>query len=247
MSVDEFQVDQIVDHFGQVPENLLFDTAVSSDECRLFAVLTTYDYRQTGECYPSQEKLGKRLGWSLAKTKRVIRALAERGAVEIVRRRREPALYRLVGRMIPRVLDGSDVSHQEVLMAQNGSLDGSDSESVPLTNETKNERETRDDFDDWWEGYPRRVDKAHARAKYHARRKQGISAEQLIAARDHYAASVADSDPRFVKHAATFLNGNEGPWAEYLAGPPADAKPRGFDPLTSTRIVLDRQRQKEIR
>lgn len=97
-----------------------------------------------------------------------------------------------------------------------------------------------EDFEAWWSGWPRKVEKARARGEYAARRRQGVPAADLTAARDHYAASVADSEPRFVKHASSFLHGKDGPWSEYVTSAPAGASRRS-DPLAATRTVLQRQ------
>jgi hypothetical protein len=51
-----------------------------------------------------------------------------------------------------------------------------------------------------------------------------------MAAAAHYAARCADTDTRFVKHAATFLNGDDGPWSEWVTAAPADTfRPDPYD------------------
>lgn len=114
-----------------------------------------------------------------------------------------------------------------------------------LSIELSIEEHTRDPFDEWWEGYPRKIDKARARAAYGARRKQGVTVELLDAAREHYAAAVADSDPRYIKHPATFLHGATGPWSEYLIAVPAQPKraAKSTEPPTPTRVVDGRKQR----
>lgn len=113
--------------------------------------------------------------------------------------------------------------------------DPSPSPSAPVAHGDPNSPETsprrtstrdqpfEDDFDDWYSGYPRKIDRKRAAAMYRARRREGVTAEQLTAARDHYAALASD-DPRFVKYPATFL-AKDGPWTEWEHGPPAGANP----------------------
>lgn len=79
-----------------------------------------------------------------------------------------------------------------------------------------------DEFDKWWSDYPRKIDKAKAFTQFKARRRDGVTLEELIAARDNYA-KVAE--PGFIKYPATFLAGKTGPWSEFVDGAPAGAKP----------------------
>jgi hypothetical protein len=82
------------------------------------------------------------------------------------------------------------------------------------------------EFTDWWAEYPRRVERAAAAKAYAARRRDGATAADLLAACRSYAASVkrAGTEQRFIKHAKTFL-AKDGPWTEWLAGTPPDATP----------------------
>lgn len=73
------------------------------------------------------------------------------------------------------------------------------------------------DFDAWYSDYPRRIGRAKAFAAYKARRREGITPDQLTQARDHYAKAVAGSE--FIKYPASFL-AKDGPWSEWEHGPP---------------------------
>ena len=79
----------------------------------------------------------------------------------------------------------------------------------------------RSDFEEWWKGYPRKVDKGKAAQTYRARRHEGVRADVLTRARDVYAASVKGKDTKYTLHAKTFL-GPEGRWKECLEKPLAD-------------------------
>lgn len=94
-----------------------------------------------------------------------------------------------------------------------------------------------EDFERWWVGYPRKVDKAKAFAVFKARRRDGVTLELLFAARDNYAA-VAEQG--FEKYPATFLYGKTGPWSEYAKGVPEAARApmngnQGPQPITRER------------
>jgi hypothetical protein len=86
---------------------------------------------------------------------------------------------------------------------------------------------TRDDFaDDFaavWSTYPRKVDRAKALKAYSAQRKAGVSADDLMAATKFYAEATVGTEPRFIKHGATFF-GPDRPFAEFVAGIPDGAR-----------------------
>lgn len=76
------------------------------------------------------------------------------------------------------------------------------------------------DFEDFWRAYPKpkNPDKTPTRKKYEALRKKGVSAEELLKAAQGYARSTQGTDPRYIKHGATFL-GPQEPWRDYLTEP----------------------------
>lgn len=80
-----------------------------------------------------------------------------------------------------------------------------------------------EDFEEWYQGYPRKGSKSDAFRCYSARRKEGISPAGLLKARDLYADQLRrdGTEQKFIKLAKTFL-GPGGHVAEYLetVGPP---------------------------
>lgn len=93
------------------------------------------------------------------------------------------------------------------------------------------------EFDDWWEAWPKKLDKAQAKAEYTARRRQGIPAETLARAATNYVTSKA-GDVQHMKYPATFLHGPQGPWSEWVDGiPPAAANSNGNGPASSPEPV----------
>lgn len=75
-------------------------------------------------------------------------------------------------------------------------------------------KEENQDFENWWKQYPRRVDKGSARKAYDRIIRTGkATVEQLMAGAMRYAAERQHEDPKYTKHATTWLNaeawGNE--------------------------------------
>lgn len=73
------------------------------------------------------------------------------------------------------------------------------------------------EFEEFWAAYPRRDDKGQAYKKYHARRKDGYSAEELLTAAKNYAAQCRrkKTEREFTKQAKTFL-GEATPFLDFL-------------------------------
>ena len=80
---------------------------------------------------------------------------------------------------------------------------------VPIPKEEKTRSLTfaaSDDFDRFWQAYPRRVGKQAALKAWRAALKRGAESELILAAAASYAASVSGADPQFIAHPATWLN-----------------------------------------
>lgn len=93
------------------------------------------------------------------------------------------------------------------------------------------------EFAAWWAEYPRRINRAAAQKAYRARRRAGMTAEELVAANRHHAAYHAErgTEAEYIPHGSTFLNGRVQEW---LRGPPEGAvatrsvrRPRAFSSL----------------
>ena len=93
-----------------------------------------------------------------------------------------------------------------------------------LSTNTKNAPAKKDDFaadfEEFWRAYPKpkNPDKTPTRKKYEALRKKGVSGDDLLKAAQGYARSTQGTDPRYIKHGATFL-GPQEPWRDYLTEP----------------------------
>ncbi|MGN6311287.1 MAG: hypothetical protein ACTHNN_17230 [Xanthobacteraceae bacterium] len=73
--------------------------------------------------------------------------------------------------------------------------------------EKNNERDIyiADVFENFWKQYPRKVDKGAARKAFERALKR-VSLERIMAGVLRYASERTDQDPKFTKHAATWLN-----------------------------------------
>lgn len=71
-------------------------------------------------------------------------------------------------------------------------------------------------FAEFWEAYPRKVDKSQAAKTYHARVKDGATPEELLLAAQNYAAHclASKTEVKFIKHPKTFLNPDWRQWLE---------------------------------
>lgn len=72
-------------------------------------------------------------------------------------------------------------------------------------------------FLDFWEAYPRQIDKGNAYIKYKARIKDGFSDEELIEAAKAYAKECKElkTEDKFIKHPKTFLS-EKMPFTDYI-------------------------------
>ena len=80
----------------------------------------------------------------------------------------------------------------------------------------------QEEFDQWWEHTPRKIAKGNARKAFKAARKKAPLAD-LIAGIKKYAS--AASDPKYIKHPATWLNGEC--WLDRAAVRPTTAPEAG--------------------
>lgn len=72
-------------------------------------------------------------------------------------------------------------------------------------------------FEEFWEAYPRKLDKGMAYKKYQARIKDGFSPEELLTAAMNYAEQCRrqKTEQQYIKHGKTFL-GDSVPFADFL-------------------------------
>ena len=109
------------------------------------------------------------------------------------------------------------VKNEKAFIGESGAL-----AELPDTElfETKSRKEISNystDFEELWNSYPRKVDKAQAYKKYKARLEDGYSHEQLLQASKNYADQCRKdmTEEKYIKHGKTFL-GESTPFLDYL-------------------------------
>ena len=160
---------------------------------------------ENSTCWPSNGRLCDETGMSKNTLLAGLRALAELGVIEIIKRSEDgytlPNKYRL---QIERV--GSN-SERGVVRQLNGG--GSNFEPKPIIEPIK--KDSISGFDEFWQACPRRVGKEAARKAYE-KAARSTSRETLMAGIRRYAASRAGQDEQYTVHPATWLN--QGRWAD---------------------------------
>lgn len=91
--------------------------------------------------------------------------------------------------------------------------------------ENDSEKKYKNSFLDFWEAYPRKIDKGNAYKKYQARLNDGYSERDLITAATNYADQCRreKTERKFIKHPKTFLS-DTTPFVDYLKNEHQDKK-----------------------
>ena len=119
--------------------------------------------------------------------------------------------------------------------------------SIELEKPQNSRGDFTDDFEEFWRAYPKpkNPDKTPTRKRYEALRKKGVSGEDLLKAAQGYARSTQGTDPRYIKHGATFL-GPQEPWRDYLTEPePVSDEPPDAEKLFPDLAEWMRQKRSE--
>ena len=107
---------------------------------------------------------------------------------------------------------------------------------APTKKRTSSSADAADgDFEVWWSMHPRKVGKGQARRAYTGARKK-TDAATLLDAIGRFAEQHKGTDPRFIPHPATWLNGER--WLDAADEPPADPWEafRGYNPDAPTEV-----------
>lgn len=146
----------------------------------------------------------------------------------------------------------SDVSTERVKRFRQRSKDyignvSATADETPPDTETESDTETEQketpraqalaEFDRWYEGYPKKVGRGQAERAYLAARKH-TSAEDLLAGAERYRATLNGTEPRFIAHPATWLNGKR--WLDEGVAPP-----KGHDAAYWEQYFADQDRKND--
>jgi len=196
---------------------------------------------RTGQCNPKQQVLAQRTALSGATVNRALAGLVQLGLIERQAnpvggggRAADSYLIHHTNPSLDEVRDMRDSQDTNFAESQdelrNTEVRTSQNENSHLYKEPEeNQKESVSDifdideylsrpanpdgieFKDFWQLWPRKVAKADA-LKAWAKATKHTSAKLIYGAADAYAKSVRSTDPKFIAHAATWLNGER--WAD---------------------------------
>ena len=197
--------------FAIVPDWVL-DAAISDRAVRIYAILARYADNETLQAFPSRETLAKRAGCNAKAVTKAVDELVSVGAVVKEHRKNGDAfqsnLYTLrrvgpnltLGRVTGDTGVGSDLTPGRV-------------SDDPLTRTTELEPEELEplknidtSFAQFWDEYPRKKDKGHARRAFE-KALEKTNLETILDGVRLYKAAEAHNDIEFIAYPATWLNG----------------------------------------
>ena len=227
--------------FTVVPNTLIDDKNLTATEKIIMLSLLRYYNNEQQRAWPSTITLSEITGLSRLWVMRTLKRLEEKSYIRVEKRAGRSACYELLTckpslhvnsvYMSTEYTGGVNSVNRGVLTQLTGGVNSVNTTNTntntnlqELSTNTKNAPAEKDDFaadfEEFWRAYPKpkNPDKTPTRKKYEALRKKGISGEDLLKAAQGYARSTQGTDPRYIKHGATFL-GPQEPWRDYLTEP----------------------------
>jgi len=145
-------------------------------------------------------------GLTESQVRRVVKWLVDQGHVET----REFRFNGITDRTLSfRVITSMTIPTDGATESTDGVTESSPqgvTESSPLPSIKTEDTLVSDLFENFWEVYPRRIAKEPARKAWKTAIKT-VDPEVIISSAGRYATSVANSEPRFIAHPSTWLNG----------------------------------------
>jgi len=210
-------------------------------------VLANHAHNDSWECWPSVELIGDEA--NIPRRRTVQAALADLEAKGLIERKingaidtripagKRPTLYRIVGVAKSATPQPGGVENRRAGVSQTATQTVSEPSPVGKSPSGSHQRAldgaafTGDElievhFERFWSLYPRKVDKGHARKAYRQALKR-TDPDAIVAGVERYARSVKGKEPRFIAHAATWLNGDrwlDEPEASTPNGAPHSAR-----------------------
>jgi hypothetical protein len=192
------------------------DPDISGSTCKL-AILIACRFlnRKTNTAWPSQPVLAELLGLGTRGSVRYcVDQLVAGGhlAVQASHGRGTSNRYRIILKDVAATHDDDDEPDDHPIETaptpeQDGELFPDTADTPPKPAPRAKPKDLTADFEAFWLQYPRRVSKGAAAKSYDLARKSGATAEELELGALRYSASRTNEDPKFTKHASTWLNG----------------------------------------
>jgi len=233
-----------------------YSKAAGTDLLVLLALADIAD--DNGECWPSVGYVGRKCRIDPSTARRRIQSLEKLGEVIVIHGAGKAKVsgmtptnrYQITVHMPDEVEGGDSRVTPTDARGSLAPVPGGSLAPVPPNTSVRHVNDTsltrgavENDFAEVWNLYPRKVDRAKALKAYSAQRKAGVAADDLMAAAKHYAEAMSGTEPRFIKHAATFF-GPDRPFADFVAGIPEGARSSGSHPsrnMATVDAVLDSQ------
>ena len=206
--------------FGIVPVDI-FDVGLKPGALAVFTALSSFAGKDR-VAWPSLRTLARMVGMKERSVQRHIAELEAKGVISRVARfdssgRQTSNAYRL-DILLSKLTDRTDsLVTPEGDAPVRGEGDSQVTQTVPVGSGPEEQRrnprmraresEIQEEFDGWYQHYPRKVARGQAEQAFATARRGGMSLETLIEATKLYAAQVAGKEGRYTKHPATWLNG----------------------------------------
>lgn len=219
----------------------------------LLVLLAIADHaNDQGVCWPSAPTLAHKARCSERTVRRIVEALEAQSLLVIERRPGETSLLRLVldpghfvtpDKMSPLT---DSVRGTPDILSPTPDIQMSDEPSLepsvePSTHASAVSQVDDGNFDEFWAVYPKKVDKASARRAWNTqmRSRTGPNPATVIEAARAYAASVAGTDPQYVKYPATWLRATD--FAEPYTPPGArTSRPGGNQVMAASAALIEK-------
>lgn len=197
--------------FSIIPEWVL-DADVSDRAIRVYSILARYADNETLQAFPSRETLAKRAHCHWRSIDRAIDELIKLGAVTKAHRKNgdsyQSNIYTL-RRVLPQLSPGTDTAVRGVLTGESVGTDTGGNLTITTELEPSNiepENDINAQFNDFWAVYPRKKGKGQARKAFE-KALEKTDLETIIAGVHAYMEHEDMSDPQFIAHPTTWLNG----------------------------------------
>ena len=197
--------------FSIIPEWIL-DANVSDRAIRVYSILARYADNETLQAFPSRETIAKRAHCHWRSIDRAIEELIKLGAVTKAHRKNgdsyQSNIYTL-RRVLPQVSPGTDTAVRGVLTPQSVGTDTGGNLTITTElepTELEPVNDINEQFNEFWAVYPRKKGKGQARRAFE-KALEKTDLETIIAGVEAYIEHEDMSDPQFVAHPSTWLNG----------------------------------------
>ena len=151
--------------------------------------------KDTGQCWPSIARLCEDTEMSRASVTRRLILLEQKGFIVRTQRDQQSTLYTL------------SLTETSLSLTETG---GSLSQRHEPINDNLSENQknilVNQQFEDWWQHYPKKAGKGQARVAYRAAVKK-VTHDELVEAADRFSQQCQYKEKQFIPYASTWLNG----------------------------------------